>query len=142
MTMAAVTSMLKAKLLQKGLFRPTKMVAPKMPDGSGLLSELPRHTGAGGGRMDPAAQAAADKTYCDEIDKVTEAFGGQRRSVSTAREHAMYARIVGEWCVRSGFGVYVDVVVSEGVSMGAEKEVSVRAAVRTLARNWCGLSAG
>ena len=53
MTMAAVTSMLKAKLLQKGLFRPTKMVALKMPDGSGLLSELPRHTGAGGGRMDP-----------------------------------------------------------------------------------------
>ena len=38
MTMAAVTTMMKAKLMQKGAFRPEKMVSRKMPDGSALLA--------------------------------------------------------------------------------------------------------
>ena len=96
MTMAAVTNMLKAKLMCKGAFRPVKMVAKKMPDGSALLGGLPTHGGAGGACQDAAARAAADKEYCESIDQVAAVFGGQKRAASTARGHVMYTSMFGE----------------------------------------------
>ena len=61
---------LKAKLMLKGKFRPEKMVRKKMPDGSGMLAKLPER------RKDNGLDAAAaDKEYCDAIDKVAAVFG-------------------------------------------------------------------
>ena len=77
------------------------MVRSKLPDGSGLLKELPRRTATGDA-------AADDARYCAEVDKVAAVFGNQRRGQSTADEHKMYMRIIDEYLVREGFGSYVE----------------------------------
>lgn len=96
---------LKAKLQTKGKVRPHKMVCKKMPDGSGAaLTELPKRHATG---------AAAEKAYCDAIDKVSGVFGRQRRSVSTAYEHKQYMRLFEGWLVRKNHGSYVSIVLDE-----------------------------
>ena len=82
MMSVAQSQELKAKLQTKGKVRPHKMVSKKMPDGStAALTELPKRLATG---------AAAEKAYCDAIDKVSGVFSRQRRSVSTAQEHMQY----------------------------------------------------
>ena len=103
MVLVAEAQQLKAKLMLKGKWRPEKMVRKKMPDGAGLLAKVPqRRRGKG------ADDAAADKDYCDAIDKVSSVFGAQKRSNSTAAEHKMYVRMIDGWLVRKGFGSYVE----------------------------------
>ena len=96
---------LKAKLQTKGKVRPHKMVSKKMPDGStAALTELPKRLATG---------AAAEKAYCDAIDKVSGVFSRQRRSVSTAQEHKQYMRLFEGYLVRKKHGSYVSIVLDE-----------------------------
>ena len=96
---------LKAKLQTKGKVRPHKMVSKKMPDGStAALTELPKRLATG---------AAAEKAYCDAIDKVSGVFSRQRRSVSTAQEHKQYMRLFEGYLVRKNHGSYVSIVLDE-----------------------------
>ena len=96
---------LKAKLQTKGKVRPHKMVSKKMPDGStAALTELPKRLATG---------AAAEKAYCDAIDKVSGVFSRQRRSVSTAQEHMQYMRLFEGYLVRKKHGSYVSIVLDE-----------------------------
>ena len=99
MVLIAEAQQLKAKLLLKGKFRPEKMVRKKMPDGSGMLAKVPERRKDDGGDA-----AAADKEYCDAIDKVAAIFGRQKRANSTADEHKRYIRVIDGWLVRKGFG--------------------------------------
>ena len=52
--------------------------------------------------------AAADKEYCNAINKISSVFGKQKRSNSTAAEHRMYMRMIDGWLVRKCFGSYVE----------------------------------
>ena len=72
------------------------MVRKKLPDGAGLLEELPRRARLGAEEGDEAADAA----YCAAIDKVSDVFGKQKRSQTTADEHKMYTRMIDSWLVR------------------------------------------
>ena len=67
----AANVQLKARLLTKGKLRPHDMVRNKLPDGAGLLEELPRRARSGADEGDEAADAA----YCAAIDKVSRVFG-------------------------------------------------------------------
>ena len=108
MVLIAEAQQLKAKLMLKGKFRPEKMVRNKMPDGSGMLAKLPER------RKDNGVDAAAaDKEYCDAIDKVAAVFGQQKRANSTADEHKRYIRVLDGWLVRKGFGSYVETEVDK-----------------------------
>ena len=92
----------------KGKFRPEKMVRKKMPDGSGMLAKLPERR-----KDDGLDAAAADKEYCDAIDKVAAVFGQQKRANSTADEHKRYIRTIDGWLVRKGFGSFVEAEVDK-----------------------------
>ena len=71
MVLIAEAQQLKAKLMLKGKWRPDKMVRKKMPDGAGMIANVPqRRVGNGADNG-----AAADKEYCDAIDKVSSVFG-------------------------------------------------------------------
>ena len=108
MVLIAEAQQLKAKLMLKGKFRPEKMVRKKMPDGSGMLAKLPER------RKDNCLDAAAaDKEYCDAIDKVAAVFGQQKRANSTADEHKRYIRTIDGWLVRKGFGSFVEAEVDK-----------------------------
>ena len=102
----AQAQQLKSKLMLKGKTRPDKMVKKKMPDGAGLLANVPQRKKTKGGKG--ADEDAADKEYCVAMDKVSSIFGRQKRSNSTAAEHRMYIRIMDGWLVRKGFGSYVE----------------------------------
>ena len=67
MVLFAEAQHLKAKLMLKGKCRPEKMVRRKMPDGAGLLADVPQR------RIDDAGgdAASADKEYCEAIDKLS-----------------------------------------------------------------------
>ena len=110
MALVAANVQLKARLLTKGKLRPHDMVRNKLPDGAGLLEELPRRARSGADEGDEAADAA----YCAAIDKVSRVFGKQRRAQSTADEHKMYMRLLDGWFVREGFGSYVEAVIVDG----------------------------
>ena len=107
MAFVAANVQLKAKLLTKGKLRPHDMVRKKLPDGAGLLEDLPRRARSGADEGDEAADAA----YCAAIDKVSRVFGKQKRAQSTADEHKMYMRLLDGWFVREGFGSYVEAVI-------------------------------
>ena len=94
MLLAAATANLKGKLSEKMRWRPTQMVMKKMPDGTAELSELPR-------RKADAVEGdeVADAEYCQAVARVANAFGRQRRSVTTAAEHVMYMRMFDGWLV-------------------------------------------
>ena len=92
----------------KGKHRPEKMVTKKMPDGAGLLANVPQRKKSQGGD-----EAADDAEYCKAMDKVSSVFGKQKRSNSTAAEHKMYIRIIDGWLVRKGFGSYVEAEVDK-----------------------------
>jgi len=108
MVLIAEAQQLKAKLMLKGKFRPEKMVRKKMPDGSGMLAKLPERR-----KDDGLDAAAADKEYCDAIDKVAAVFGQQKRANSTADEHKRYIRTIDGWLVRKGFGSFVEAEVDK-----------------------------
>ena len=92
MALLAACVQLKAKLMEKGKLRPHEMIRKKLPDGAGLLEELPRRA-----RGAPTCDEAADAQYCEAIDRVSAVFGNQRRSQTTADEHKMYMRIIDGW---------------------------------------------
>ena len=95
MVLLAQAVQLKAKLMQKGKYRPEKMVQKKMPDGAGMLANVPARSSA------RADDARANQAYCDAIDKVATVFGQQKRSNSTADEHREYGRRFDDWLVPS-----------------------------------------
>ena len=109
MLMTAGSAGLKAKLQAKAVWRPTKMVMKKMPDGTGDLAELPRR------REDAeSGDVAAEEEYCSAVAKVASVFGRQRRAVSTAAEHVMYMRMFDGWLVENKHGSFVEVVSASG----------------------------
>ena len=112
MVLIAEAQQIKAKLLLKGKWRPEKMVRKKMPDGAGMLANVPQRRSSSRG-ADEAAALVVDKKYCDAIDQVSAVFGRQKRSNSTAAEHKMYMRIIDGWLVRKGFGSYVEAEVDK-----------------------------
>lgn len=75
MVRVAEAQQLKAKLMLKGKFRPEKMIRKKMPDGSGMIAKMPRRRRDQGG----GDAAAADKEYCNAINKISSVFGKQKR---------------------------------------------------------------
>ena len=85
MALVAGQAQLRAKLQTKGKLRPYNVVRKKLPDGSGMLEELPERA-PGASPNDEAADAA----YCKSIQRVSNVFGKQRRSQTTADEHKMY----------------------------------------------------
>ena len=91
---------LKAKLLAGEGFkwRPYAAIHKKLPDGSAMLSELPKRADA------PEGDEQAEEAYCAAVRIVSDVFGKQRRSNTTADEHKMYMRIFDGWLVREGFG--------------------------------------
>ena len=89
---------LKAKLQVKGKWRPYAAIRKKLPDGSAMLSELPKRADA------PEGDEQAEEAYCAAVRIVSDVFGKQRRSNTTADEHKMYMRIFDGWLVREGFG--------------------------------------
>jgi len=95
MVLIAEAQQLKAKLMLKGKFRPEKMVRKKMPDGSGMLAKLPERR-----KDDGLDAAAADKEYCDAIDKVAAVFGQQKRREFDRRRaqavHPDHRRLAGQ----------------------------------------------
>ena len=101
MVLVAAAQQLKAKLMLKGKYRPEKMVRKKMPDGAGMLANVPE-------RSKVLDDATADAEYCKSIDKVSAIFGRQKRANSTAAEHRSYMRLLDGWLVRKGFGSYVE----------------------------------
>ena len=107
MLLAAATANLKGKLSEKMRWRPTQMVMKKMPDGTAELSELPR-------RKADAVEGdkVADDEYCQAVARVANAFGRQRRSVTTAAEHVMYMRMFDGWLVENKQGSFVEVTAS------------------------------
>ena len=109
MVRVAEAQQLKAKLMLKGKFRPEKMIRKKMPDGSGMIAKMPRRRRDQGG----GDAAAADKEYCNAINKISSVFGKQKRSNTTAAEHRMYMRMIDGWLVRKGFGSYVEADVNK-----------------------------
>ena len=90
MVLIAQVQQLKSKLMLKGKSRPEKMVNKKMPDGAGMISNVPQRKKTRGGTA--TDEDAADKDYCKAMDKVSSIFGRQKRSNSTAAEHRMCAR--------------------------------------------------
>ena len=56
------------------------MIRKKLPDGSGLLEELPERGGT----------PEKDAEYIEAINRVASVFGKQKRSQTTADEHKMY----------------------------------------------------
>ena len=84
---SAGNAQLKAKLQQKGRWRPYAAMRKKLPDGSALLSDLPKRADA------PEGDEKAEAEYCEAVQKLSRVFGKQRRSNSTADEHKMYMRI-------------------------------------------------
>ena len=103
MALVAGQAQLRAKLQTKGKLRPYNVVRKKLPDGSGMLEELPERA-PGASPNDEAADAA----YCKAIQRVSNVFGKQRRSQTTADEHKMYGRLFDGWLVRKGFGSYFE----------------------------------
>ena len=91
----------------KGKFRPEKMVRKKMPDGRGMLAKLPERR-----KDDGLDAAAADKEYCDAIDKVAAVFGqpaearefDRRRAQAVHPDHRRLAGQEGLRLVRGGRG--------------------------------------
>ena len=75
MALVASKVALKAKLVQKGRLRPHNMIRKKMPDGTGLLDDLPVRARGAAEDDEPA-----DVAYCHAIDKVTKVLGNQMRS--------------------------------------------------------------
>ena len=108
MALVAGQAQLKAKLQAKGKLRPYSVVRKKLPDGSGMLEELPERA-PGASPNDEAADAA----YCKSIQRVSNVFGKQRRSQTTADEHKMYGRLFDGWLVRKGFGSYFEAIVGD-----------------------------
>ena len=138
MVLIAEAQQLKAKLMLKGKFRPEKMVRKKMPDGSGMLAKLPERR-----KDDGLDAAAADKEYCDAIDKVAAVFGQQKRANSTADEHKRYIRTIDGWLVRKGFGSFVEAEVDKHgqlVAVHARRTASASESDSSSARFTCGLS--
>ena len=102
----AQAQQLKAKVMLKGKHnhKPHKMVTRKLPDGAGMLSNVPQRK-----KSQSGDEAADDATYCKAINKVSSVFGKQKRSNSTAAEHNnMYMCMMDGWLVRKGFGSYVE----------------------------------
>ena len=99
MVLIAEAQQVKAKLQLKGRWRPDKMVRKKMPDGTGLLANVPQRRTSSRAVDD----SVLDKEYCDAIDKVSAVFGRQKRANTTAAEHRMYIRTIDGWLVRKGF---------------------------------------
>ena len=83
MALVAASVLKKERLEEKGRLRPHSQIRKKLPDGTGLLEELPRRA-PGASEGDEAADAA----YCAAIEKVSKVFG-QRRAQTTADEHKM-----------------------------------------------------
>ena len=110
MVLIAEAQQVKAKLQLKGRWRPDKMVRKKMPDGTGLLANVPQRRTSSRAVDDSVQDATLDQEYCDAIDKVSAVFGRQKRSNSTADEHRMYIRMLDGWLVRKGFGSYVEAI--------------------------------
>ena len=110
MAFVAANVQLKAKLLTKGKLRPHDMVRKKLPDGAGLLEELPRRARSGADEGDEAADAA----YCAAIDKVSRVTACVRQAAARAEHgrraqdvHAPPRRLVrarGLWLLRGGGG--------------------------------------
>ena len=102
MVLIAQVQQLKSKLMLKGKSRPEKMVAKKMPDGAGMLSNVPQRKKTKGGKG--ADEDAADKEYCVAMDKVSSIFGRQKRSNSTGRRaphvHPHHGRLAGSQGLR------------------------------------------
>ena len=69
MVIIAQAQQLKAKLMLKGKHRPAKMVTRKLPDGAGLLSNVPQR------KRSQVGDEADDATYCKAINKVSSVFG-------------------------------------------------------------------
>ena len=94
MVLIAEAQQVKAKLQLKGRWRPDKMVRKKMPDGTGLLANVPQRRTSSRAVDDSVQDATLDQEYCDAIDKVSAVFGRQKRYNSTADEHRMYIRML------------------------------------------------
>lgn len=109
MALVASAAAQKAKLVAKSRFRPHEMIRKKLPDGTGLLKELPTRA-----KSTSEDDDAADKEYCAAIDKVSAVFGKQLRAQTTADEHMMYTRIFDAWLMREGFGSYFEVDLEHG----------------------------
>ena len=84
MVLIAEAQQVKAKLELKGRWRPEKMVRKKMPDGAGMLANVPQRRKSSRAGDDHAHDAMMDKEYCEAIDHVSAVFGRQKRSNSTA----------------------------------------------------------
>ena len=63
MVLIAEAQQVKAKLQLKGRWRPDKMVRKKMPDGAGMLANVPQRRSSSRG-ADEAAALEVDKKYC------------------------------------------------------------------------------
>ena len=72
MVLMAQAQQLKAKLMLKGKHRPEKMVTKKMPDGAGMIANVPQRKKTKGTKG--ADEAAADKEYCEAMDKVSNSY--------------------------------------------------------------------
>jgi len=80
MVLIAEAQQVKAKLQLKGRWRPDKMVRKKMPDGTGLLANVPQRRTSSRAVDDSVQDATLDQEYCDAIDKVSAVFGRCARS--------------------------------------------------------------
>ena len=65
---SAGNAQLKAKLQQKGRWRPHAAMRKKLPDGSALLSDLPKRADA------PEGDERAEAEYCEAVQKVSRVF--------------------------------------------------------------------
>ena len=97
----------RTQLMEKGVTRPRRKIAPRLPAGSSVLAGVPKGRDfvsakkSGGG----AVQKQIDK-YCTAMRRSTQTFKDGHRAASTASEHDMYVRLVSCWAERSGFGTY------------------------------------
>ena len=113
----------RTQLKEKGKTRPHKLIAKRLPAGSGVLGAVPKgkeYASAHNGRKRKQVDIRA---YCQAVRGATETFKEGHRATSTAMEHDMYMRLINCWAERSGFGTYV--VPREG----AKDTPAVRAAV-------------
>lgn len=132
MDLAVVAVQKRARLEEKGRTRAWRTVSKKFPDGSDALASLPVRRAPAS--AEETSERAADDEYCAAIDRCAGAFGEQRRSVTTAAEHAQYMRIFDGWLLRSGFGSYVEAVGVTDEASGVVTKVTVKARVDATGR--------
>ena len=97
----------RTQLMEKGVTRPRRKIAPRLPAGSSVLAGVPKGRDfvsakkSGGGSV----QKQIEK-YCKAMRQSTTTFKEGNRAASTAAEHDMYVRLINCWAERSGFGTY------------------------------------